>query len=120
MNDETDNLWELLGRAKKPVVSPFFAANVARKVRETSQRPGVLEWLGRQWRLTAAATTAAAILLAGVMLNQRHARERQAAAEQAAAVPEAAIPDYDLINHLDELVAYQENSLWLDSSSEQF
>ncbi len=117
MDDEHDKLWEVLGRARKPVISPFFAANVLREIRQSGNAPAILEWLRERWRLSAAAVTA--LLVLGFAANHWREESRDAAHDSLLAQV-ATNPDYDLINHLDELVAYQETSLWLDSSAEQF
>jgi hypothetical protein len=113
MNDERDKLWEIMGRAKKPVVPPFFAAKVIRKVHESSPAPTIWEWLLQQWRLSGA-LAAMALLVIGFTLN--HWREE--ARDTAVAQQVATSPDYEVVANLDELVAYQENSIWLDGSAE--
>ena len=39
-NEERDDLWQLLGRAKETAVSPFFSRNVLRSIREEESRAG--------------------------------------------------------------------------------
>ena len=35
--DDNDKLWELLGKTRQPAVSPFFARNVLRAVRQEEE-----------------------------------------------------------------------------------
>jgi hypothetical protein len=47
-NEEHDDLWELLGRARPVKASPMFSRNVLRAVRQVGGRNpkrGFLEWL---------------------------------------------------------------------------
>jgi len=111
--EEHDELWRLLGKAKKPKVSPFFARNVLREIRgQKPSRNGVFLWASRQWRVTA--LTLSAIILLGIGFAP--SVFRKFAAPQS--LTQQVVPDYDAINHLDELLAYEENSIWLDNSSD--
>lgn len=115
--DERDELWELLGKAKEPAVSPFFSRNVLRAVREVPQRIGILAWLRQQWRY--ASITATALLVFGISIGHWNAEQRAAESDRMLLVQQVASnPDYEVINHLDELLAVQETSLWTDSSAE--
>lgn len=117
MNEERDELWELLGRAKKPEVSSFFAANVLRELRQGTSSVSFLEWLRRQWRAVGAAATAILVVGATVahwQLENRHAEQDRLLAAQEL----AGDPDYDAIAQLDELLAFHESSLWIESSVE--
>ena len=108
--DEKDSLWDLLGKAKKPAVSPFFARNVLRAIR-TAEKRGGFAWLFRGWR--AAALGGIAVILLALNLTQfvNKTESRQQ-------LELASNQDYDVITHLDELLASEENSIWLDSSSD--
>lgn len=111
--DEHDELWRLLGKAKKTEVSPFFARNILREIR--TQKPlhtGILTRMLRRWRLTALTASALILLAAGLAPSLF----RKSASSQSQA--QLTTPDYDTINHLDELLAYEENSIWLDNSSD--
>lgn len=103
---ENDDLWNLLGKAKAPVASPFFARNVLREIR-TSPRRNVWQWLSLHWKLSALATSLAALaVLAGISLFGNLSDARQ----------QARI-DYEVIVDLEDLLASQENSVWLETSS---
>ncbi|MEY2499490.1 MAG: hypothetical protein QOD12_3046 [Verrucomicrobiota bacterium] len=46
--EDDEKLWDLLGHAAEPKISPFFARNVLRKIRESrggSRLTGWLKWL---------------------------------------------------------------------------
>ena len=49
---ENDGLWNLLGKASRPDVSPFFARNVLRAIRQSAQAPS--PWFIRRWLAPAA------------------------------------------------------------------
>ena len=109
--DEQDDLWKLLGKAKKPDVSPFFARNVLREIR--AQKPAPFRFLLTLKRLTAA-LAASALLLVGVgMVALPHLRSGPSTASNHTALR---APDLETLNHLDELLAYEESSTWLDNS----
>ena len=116
--EEQDELWQLLGKAKTPAVSPFFARNVLREIRSTPlERAGRFSWLRVQWRIVSLGSLAAVLLaLNAVPLFTPH---RIAPAPVSTLAQNQPIPskiDYEVINHLDELVAYEEHSIWLDDS----
>jgi len=126
--DDNDKLWKLLGQARPPAVSPFFARNVLRAVRQEEvarAAPSFLRSLFaglarcmRRWAWQSAfAATCAVAVLATVAPNVfvRHHQTRDADSVGVAREI-AGNPDYEVINHLDELVADEENSVWLDDS----
>ena len=117
MNREDDQrLWDLLGTARSPAASPFFARNVVRTIR---QQPTVLRWL-TEWfslrRLVPATTLAMAILVAAFVVR---GPDKADLALTTDSDPVARIDpqDYDVVADLDELIASDENALWDDNSS---
>jgi len=46
---ENDALWRLLGHARKPSASPFFARNVLRTIRESSKKKPSLSAFWVRW-----------------------------------------------------------------------
>jgi hypothetical protein len=114
--DEQDDLWRLLGRAKAPSVSLFFSRNVLRAIREEKQeKPALLSWF--HWRWLALSASACVLVVASGLALYRPAQPTQP--PQADPVMELAqqvssSPDYQVINHLDELLASEETSIWLD------
>ena len=112
MNSEDhDDLWSLLGKAKAPAVSPFFSRNVLRAIREEApEKRGIFGWMGARWRL--AAVSGFAVILAGFALAPRADQPDQATMFLAQEVSQS--PDYQVISHLDELLASEESSVWLE------
>ena len=114
-HEERDDLWELLGQAKKPTVPPFFAQNVLREIRQQEREPawrglfGSLRGLLRSWQF---GTLAACGLMVASFSLWQHSQQRGEMTRLAQAVSSS--PDYAVISHLDELLAYEENSVWLD------
>ena len=124
--DDNDKLWELLGKARQPTVSPFFSRNILRAVREEEDAQSsrsVLSRLGRflhrrAWRLAIAGSCAVAALI--TVAPTAFVRTHQTAPVQTGFARQiVGNPDYEVIKHLDELVADEESSLWLDDSAVQ-
>src|SRR6266508_42620 len=100
-HDEHDELWQLLGKAKEPRVSAFFARNVLRAVRQQRQeKPGIFAWLRGPWRVATAG--AFALLLATVAVLRQPAPQNEQMTLLAQQVSSS--PDYNVISHLDELL----------------
>ncbi|HEX4086191.1 MAG TPA: hypothetical protein VHY22_14845 [Chthoniobacteraceae bacterium] len=123
--DDNDKLWELLGKPpRQPEVSPFFSRNILRAVRQEEQeRPAfrgkvsrLMRTLNRwTWQAAIACTCVAALLIgAGPGPFLRHHQRESVQATTARQI--AGNPDYEVIKHLDELVADEESSLWLDDT----
>lgn len=117
-SDEQEDLWKLLGQARHSTASPFFARNVVREIRALHQeKPGFLGLLSRHWRfaVTGAAVSsiaaAAAFHFVGNVSRDRQMDSLVAITEQ---ISES--PDFYVINDLDDLLASEENSIWLDNS----
>src|SRR5258705_7738341 len=72
-HDEHDDLWQLLGKARPPRISPFFSRNVLRAIRaeQPERRAG---WLGALWRHWRGASVAIVVLavFAGVSIQTDH------------------------------------------------
>ena len=104
--EEDEKLWDLLGRSSEPAaVSPFFARNVLRKIREaqgeTSPRRGwALRWL------VPAAGVATVIIAALTFPTQLVERNQPASAAELAA---AEAQDSDLLADLDDLVGPEDS-----------
>lgn len=109
--EEHDELWDLLGKAKALEVSPFFSRNVLRAVRgEAQAKPGLLAWLRRHWQLTAISTCTLALAIGFAFVEQPSQPDPVMLLAQQVSVS----PDYQVITHLDELLASEENSVWLE------
>jgi hypothetical protein len=112
--EDDQQLWDLLGRGPEPELSPFFARNVVRKIRE---RPARLEGL-RRWltlrKLVPATGLAVAVIAAIVAMHQPSPRNpRESAPDVVAKIDPQ---DYDVVADLDELLATDESSLWDDDT----
>ena len=121
--DDNDKLWELLGKTRQPTVSPFFARNVLRAVRQEEEARPVRTLLSRlsrslhrwTWQVAIAGTCAVAVLITvGPGSFGRHRHREPAQTRFVRQI--VGNPDYEVIKHLDELVADEESSLWLDDS----
>jgi len=112
--EDDQQLWDLLGRAPKAELSPFFTRNVVRRIRGRSAR---FEWL-RGWlsprRLVLATGVAIAVIATILAVHQPAGRN------PADSPPDAIVKidpqDYDVVADLDELLATDETSLWDDDT----
>ncbi|MDB6150525.1 MAG: hypothetical protein JWQ44_1973 [Chthoniobacter sp.] len=110
--EEHDELWQLLGKARAPRVSPFFSRNVLRAVREEQPgRSGRFGWFHRGWQITALG--ACAVVIAGAVFLSKQAEAPDPVSLLASQVTVS--PDYHVIGHLDELLDSELNSVWLDT-----
>jgi hypothetical protein len=112
--EDDQKLWDLLDQARPVELSPFFARNIVRKIRE---RPARFERL-RAWlslrRLVPAAAVAAAVIAAVVALHQPASRNSQESAPEVIAAIDP--QDYDVVADLDELLVTDESNLWDDDT----
>lgn len=115
-SDEQDDLWKLLGQARSPKVSPFFARNAVREVRALRQeQPGLFGLLSRHWRFSVAGAAigcVAAFAAFQFIGNVSQTWQIDSLTEQI-----SDSPDFYVINDLDELLASEESSVWLDNSA---
>jgi hypothetical protein len=118
-HEEHDDLWTLLGKARQPKPSAFFASKVMRAVREdATPQPGFVAWLRSKWYLPVAAGACAAVL---AILAMRPVGTPNPApgADPLEGIAIAATATPDIIPSLDTLLASEDNSIWLagDASS---
>lgn len=116
--EENDELWQVLGRAKQPAVSPFFSRNILRDIRAMRQeRPGVWGWMLDHWKAPVFATCALALVV-GAALRQESSPREEGVDRQLLAFAETVSksPDYIVIAHLDELLDSDDNSVWLETN----
>src|SRR5438045_5971031 len=106
MERQDDNeLWDILGRVPEPTLSPFFARNVLRKIRQEATR---FE-RARNWLVTASAV---AVVVVGMAIATHHPVSQRASANDSDVVAKIDPQDYDVVADLDELVAWDENTVW--------
>ena len=114
MKREDDHeLWDLLGNAAgQPTLSPFFARNVARQIRqEPDWRESVRRWLAPR-RLIPASAVAIAIVAAAWSLQAPNASYDNVPETVAKLDPQ----DFEIVADLDDLIAMQEDGLWEDEA----
>ena len=113
--EDDQELWDLLGRAAEPKLSPFLARNVLRKTRQKASRfERTLSWLSLR-RLAAA--TAVAIVVIGMAVAMHHPASQTPPASEADVVAKIDPQDYDVVADLDTLIAWDETSLWDEKPS---
>jgi hypothetical protein len=111
-DQEHDELWALLGRAKRSEPSPFFVAKVMTAVRNGNERRIAVwrNWL--RYGLPSALAGAMAVILAHFsLLSHRSADHRPIV------VAQTEPGDLDVIADLDVAISSEESSVWLDSSA---
>jgi hypothetical protein len=111
MERQDDNeLWEILGHVPEPTLSPFFARNVLRKIRqETTPLERARNWFSLR-RLVAASAVAAIVI--GMAIVTHHTVPQRASPNDMDVVAKIDPQDYDVVADLDELIAWDENSAW--------
>jgi hypothetical protein len=108
--EEDKQLWDILGRVPNPILSPFFARNVVRKIRQDATRfERARNWFSLR-RLVAA--SAVAILVVGMAIATHHPISRTASPSDLDVVAKVDPQDYDVVADLDELIAWDENTVW--------
>jgi hypothetical protein len=108
--EDDQHLWDLLGQAAEPRLSPFFARNVVRVVQRRSEPFGWLRaWLHPR-KLVPVAGLAAAIIAALLAIHRPAVRTPTESAPEVIASIDP--QDYDVVADLDELLVTDENSLW--------
>jgi hypothetical protein len=111
MDREDDKkLWDILGRLSEPTLSPFFARNVVRSVRqEATPFERARNWFSLR-RLVAA--SAIAVVVIGIAIGTHHPVSQTPAVNGSDVVAKIDPQDYDVVADLDELIAWDENSVW--------
>ena len=113
MEPEDDKeLWDVLDRLPEPTLSPFFARNVLRKIRqEPSYVERVRNWFSVRKIVGASAVTA---VVAAFALVTHYPGPRTTSSSDSDVVAKIDPQDYDVVADLDELIAWDENSVWED------
>jgi len=113
MEPEDDKqLWDVLGRVPGPILSPFFARNVVRQIRQEATRfERARNWFSLR-RLVAA--SAVAIVVVGMAIATHRPVSQTTSASDLDVVAKIDPQDYDVVADLDELIAWDENTVWED------
>ena len=111
MNPEDDQeLWDLLGRPAEPELSPFFARNIARQVRQDESRSQRMrKWLGLRGLIPASAV---AIALMAAIIATHHPVSQKSSESEPDVVAKIDPQDYEVVADLDDLLAVDKGSLW--------
>src|SRR5882757_8104485 len=111
MDREDDKeLWDVLGRVPEATLSPFFSRNVVRSVRQEATRFNrIRSWFS--WRRLAAAS-AVVIAVIGMAIGTHHPVSQTKTTNDPDVVAKVDPQDYDVVADLDELIAWDENSVW--------
>jgi hypothetical protein len=111
--EDDQQLWDLLGRTAEPKLSPFFARNVLREVREGASRFGRAQNCFNLRRLVAA--SAMAVVVIGMAIATYAPRWSQKSPESEPDVVAKIDPqDFEVVADLDELLVWDEDSLWTE------
>ena len=118
MKREDDHeLWDLLGRSEPPAVSPFFARNVIRKLRQRRRWQNVVgDWLTGRRAIPAVALAVVLCTAATFTMLQSHGTRFGGSQDDIPEVVARIDPgDYEVVADLDDLLASQEDDSWDDS-----
>lgn len=114
--EDDQELWDLLGKAGEPVLSPFFARNVLRQIRQESRWPESLLLWFRPKRLIPAAGLALVLVLTALSLHLP-TRAGGSADDPPDTVASIDPQDYEVVADLDDLLASQDDSVWSENES---
>jgi hypothetical protein len=115
--EDDEQLWDLLGRGADPKVSPFFARNILRQIRQEPR------WLVRMrpWlapRRLLPASGAALAIIAALFLTLGSLPHRESPDSQIdPVIAKIDVQDYEVVADLDNLLASDENSPWDENST---
>ena len=107
--EDDEKLWDLLGHSAEPKVSPFFARNVLREIRESESRSRAGGWL--RWLVPAAGMAVAIIAALFLRVQTPDPNYAEPRADTLAVIE---LQDSELIADLDVLFESDDNS-WDES-----
>jgi anti-sigma factor RsiW len=114
--EDDQQLWDLLGRTAEPRLSPFFARNVVREVRqEVSRFRRAQNWFS--WRRIVAASAVAVIAIGIGIATHPPGVSQKSPDREFDMVAKIDPQDFDVVADLDELLAWDEDSLWNGNQS---
>ena len=116
--EDDQELWDLLERAPRPALSPFFARNVIRELRrEPSWREVISGWLLPSRAIPIAAALAVCVVTALTLTHQLNIGGINDADDVPAVVAQIDPSDYEVVADLDNLLAAQEDDSWDDTAT---
>ena len=110
--DDDQELWDLLGQAAEPKISPFFARNVVREVRTAGQASTWRRWLYPRRLIPAAGMAAVLVALTLLRLSAPVAPMANPPSDSVASVE---AQDYEVMADLDDLLASDDGNSLDDS-----
>ena len=108
--EDDEKLWDLLGHSAEPRISPFFARNVLREVRQTESRPRRAGWL--RWLVPA---TGVAVAIIAALFLRVQTPDPGYADSRAETITLLEAQDSELIADLDVLIESDDNGSWDES-----
>lgn len=105
--EDDQELWDLLGQAAEPKISPFFARNVLRETRKRSDWATLGGWLNLRRLIPAAGMVGA---LVAVVFLRMHTSVAPLAEPPSDMVANVDPQDYEVIADLDDLLASDDNN----------
>ena len=108
--EDDEKLWDLLGRSAEPKISPFFARNILREIRQSESRSRVGSWL--RWMVPAAGVAVAIIAAVFLRVQTPDPNYSDPRAETLAVIESQ---DSELIADLDDLFEPEESNSWDES-----
>ncbi len=113
--NEQDELWKLLGKAREPKVPPFFAGKVLRAIREEPEPAGFFVWLRRKWLVPATAAACAVVATFVAMRTPTAQNNQHAAPDPLTELAAFVEKSEDSAESLDSLLASEDHSIWLQA-----
>ena len=113
-NEEHDELWELLGKAREPKAAPFFAGKVLRAIHAEAAPVGFWAWLRGKWLVPVAAGACAALALF-FTIHQAGQTTVSPVNDPLAEMAAAVVDNDESVSALDALIAAEDHSIWLES-----
>lgn len=107
--EDDEKLWDLLGHSAEPKVSPFFARNVVRQIREEQAETPARRWFNVRWLVPASGLAVA--IVAALMLRIQVPRETTPPTSNQIVLSE--MEDGDLMADLDDLIGDDADDLAL-------
>ena len=105
--DDDQELWDLLGQAAEPKISPYFARNVLREVRKASDWTTFRGWLNPRRLIPVAGMVGVMIAVFLVRLHTSVAPLADSSSDMLASVDPM---EYEVIADLDDLLASDDSN----------